>query len=125
MEMGFGATALSFTLKTLHGLVWLRGSLGFLLTWLWTGLLYVIKHKGTKLECIQEDVRQLNKIPMHVALIVSEEQLSLYDLARMVVWSFSSGTHNISLYDPSGKSWNQNGLYDELGHHQLSIVVLP
>ncbi len=102
--MGFRVAALNFILRTIHGVVWARDGLGFLLAWLWTSLLSVVQHKGKTLECIQEDVKLLEKIPMHLALIVTEEELCHEALARMVIWGFSSGMHYISLYDPSCES---------------------
>lgn len=101
--MGLGDAALNLTLSAIHGLLLLRDSLCRLFAWLWTGILYLAQHKGTKLEYIQKDVKHLEKIPMHLALIVAEEEISNEDLARMVVWGFSSGTHYVSVYGHSSK----------------------
>ena len=92
-----------FSLRTIHCIVWLRQSLAVTAAWVWTGLLHAMKHKGTKLECIQRDSKQLKKIPLHLALVVQEDDLSHSDLANLVVWAFSAGVHNVSLYDPNGK----------------------
>lgn len=100
--MGFAEAVWSFSLKTVHFFLYLRDSIGYLLAWIWAGILYAVKHKGTKLECIQKDVKQLKKIPMHLAFVVYEDA-SFEDLARLVTWSFSAGIHNVSLYDPNGE----------------------
>ena len=100
--MALAEGMLNITLKTVHSFQWLRISIKYLFIWLWAGILYTVKHKGTKLECIQRDTRHLTKVPMHLALIVQEDKLSYDDLARIVVWAFAVGVYNISLYDPSG-----------------------
>ena len=66
-------------------------------------MLYVAKHKGSKLECIQRDVKELKKLPLHMALVVNESHVSHVDLARLVNWCFAVGTHCVSLYDPRGQ----------------------
>ena len=101
--MGFVDAVLDYSLRGLHSLIWLRENVALMLLWLWTSILYPVKHKGTKLECIQTDVKKLKKLPLHLALIVVEEEMSHLDLARLVTWSFSFGVHNVSLYDPNGK----------------------
>ena len=94
---------LRFTLGAIHASVWLRDSIYFSLLWLWTGLLYAMKHKGSKLECIQEDTKELKKIPQHLTLIVHEERLSHADLAKLVTWAFAAGTHHVSIYNSQGR----------------------
>ena len=95
---------LRFTLGAIHASVWLRDSIYFSLLWLWTGLMYAVKHiKGSKLECIQEDTKELKKMPQHLALIVHEEQLSHTDLAKVVTWAFAAGVHNVSIYNSHGE----------------------
>ena len=103
-RMGFSENVLSFSLRTVHWFLWLRESISFMVLWLWTSILYAVKHKGDKLECIQADAKQLKKIPMHLAVVVQEDELSHTDLAKVVAWSFSAGVHNVSLYDPKGES---------------------
>ena len=94
---------LKFTLVTVHAIVWLRDSTYYSLLWLWTALTYAAKHKGSKLESIQEDTRQLQKIPLHLALMIHEEEFSHTDLARIVTWAFASGIYNVSIYNSHGK----------------------
>ena len=93
------------SLRIVHALQWLRETVQLMMVWIWEAVFYAaLKHKGSKLECIQNDVKELRKIPMHIAVIVQEEELSYNDLANILVWSFSAGVHTVSLYDPRGKS---------------------
>ena len=94
---------LRITLGAIHASVWLRDAIYFSLLWLWTGLVYSVKHKGSKLECIQEDTKELKKIPQHLSLIVHEERLSHTDLAKVVTWAFATGIHNVSIYNSQGR----------------------
>ena len=91
-----------FTLGTLHLMLQLRASLSLLLAYLWSTLLLPFKHKGDKLELISADARRLAKLPLHLALIVQEEEVWPEDLARLVAWAFAVGVRYVSLYDHSG-----------------------
>lgn len=102
--MGGAELVWTISLRTVHTLLWLRESLRLMMVWVWTSLLYAVKHKGTKLECIQGDMKELKKVPMHIAMVVQEEELLYSDLANIVVWSFCVGVRNVSLYDPKGES---------------------
>jgi len=102
--MGGAELVWTISLRTVHTLLWLRESLRLMMVWVWTSLLYAVKHKGTKLECIQCDMKELKKVPMHIAMVVQEEELLYSDLANIVVWSFCVGVRNVSLYDPKGES---------------------
>lgn len=91
------------TLVILHGALWLREAVTYTLLWVWTGIAYSIKHKGTKLECIVKDTKHLRKLPWHLAVIVQETTISYDDLARVTTWAFASGIKLVSLYDPNGE----------------------
>ena len=97
---------LRLTLGAIHASIWLREAVYLSLLWLWTGLAYALKHKGSKLECIQEDTKELKKIPQHLTLIIHEEKLSPTDLAKVVTWAFASGIHNVSIYTSQGEHMN-------------------
>lgn len=75
--------------------------------WIWSCALYLAKHKGTKLDIIQRDVKELAKLPIHLAVAVNEKDLSYTDLARLVNWSFAAGIQFVSLYDPRGR-WQRD-----------------
>lgn len=103
-----GDTFLGATLAALHSILWLREALSWTLAWVWTAIAYSIKHKGTKLECITEDTRDMSKVPLHLAMVVQEEEeISCDDLARVAMWAFASNIRVVSLYDPYGEwgSW--------------------
>ena len=93
------------SLRAVHALLWLRETVQLMMVWVWEAVFYaaLLKHKGSKLEYIQNDAKELTKIPMHIAVVVQEKELSYSDLANIVVWSFSAGVHTVSLYDPHGK----------------------
>ena len=97
---------LRLSLGAIHASLWLRGAIYYSLLWLWTGLVYAVKHKGSKLECIQEDAKELKKIPLHLTLIVHEERLSHTDLAKVVTWAFAAGIHQVSIYNSQGEHTN-------------------
>ena len=97
-----GDTLLKGTLAALHSMLWLREVFSWTLVWVWTAIAYSIKHKGTKLECITEDTRELSKLPWHLAIVVQED-VSCDDLARVAMWAFASSVRVVSLYDPHGE----------------------
>lgn len=90
------------SLTAVHVLFWLRQSIALLLLYVWNVGKYVIKHKGTKLESIATDAKQLQKLPSHLGLLVGEEQVSVCDISNVVCWSFATGVQIVSLYDPKG-----------------------
>ena len=55
---------------------------------------------GTKIEA---DAKTLRKLPLHVGLLVVENEFSLQDLANIIIWSVTMGISYISLYDMNGK----------------------
>lgn len=113
---------LRLTLGAIHASIWLREAVYLSLLWLWTGLAYALKHKGSKLECIQEDTKELKKIPQHLTLIIHEEKLSPTDLAKVVTWAFASGIHNVSIYTSQGEHMNM--YWDQAVHISYLRVKL-
>ncbi len=103
-DMSVTERLFSFTLSVLHYSTMFKLCLGNAITWLFTGVLYALKHKGTKLVAIQEDSQTLSKIPLHIAILinVSEDQLNFDDLAKLTVWALASGINTVSLYHPTG-----------------------
>ena len=49
--------------------------------------------------------RRLEKLPTHVAIAISEEPVSLPDVANLVVWAFDAGVSCVSLFDRDGQSY--------------------
>ena len=103
-----GDGLLRASLVALHSILWLRETLSWTLAWLWTAIAFSIKHKGTKLDCIAEDRRHLLKVPLHLAVVVQEEEISCDDLAHIATWAFASNIRIVSLYDPYGECLAQN-----------------
>lgn len=100
--MGFADILATLCLHSVHGVMRLKASTTYAFTWLCSCLLYVVKHRGTKIESITCDVKTLRKIPLHTTFIV-EEKLEYYeDLARVVTWIFALGGHVVSVYDSKG-----------------------
>jgi hypothetical protein len=114
--MQVGDTLMRTTLAALHSVLWLRETLKWALAWVWTAIAYSIKHKGTKLECIAADTKDLSKVPLHLAIVVQEEgMISFNDLARVAVWAFASDIRVVSLYDPYGEIYTVPGVS---GHYR-------
>ncbi|ELU00317.1 hypothetical protein CAPTEDRAFT_229076 [Capitella teleta] len=44
----------------------------------------------------------IRKLPLHVGILIAEDEVSLSDVARIVVWCFASGISHISIYDRKG-----------------------
>ncbi|XP_002735327.1 dehydrodolichyl diphosphate synthase complex subunit nus1-like [Saccoglossus kowalevskii] len=51
---------------------------------------------------LQSDARSLNKLPLHIGLLVLEDDISYTDVANIVVWCMTVGISYISLYDTQG-----------------------
>lgn len=49
------------------------------------------------------DGRALEKLPVHIGLLVAEEEPSYTDMANLVVWCMAVGISHISVYDNHGK----------------------
>lgn len=52
------------------------------------------------------DGRALQKLPLHVGLVVTEEEPSYADMASLVVWCMAVGISYVSVYDHNGK-WRE------------------
>lgn len=49
------------------------------------------------------DGRALQKLPLHVGLVVTEEEPSYADMASLVVWCMAVGISYVSVYDHNGE----------------------
>jgi len=49
------------------------------------------------------DGRSLEKLPVHIGLLVTEEEPSYTDIANLVVWCMAVGISYVSVYDNHGK----------------------
>ena len=52
---------------------------------------------------LNRSARRLEKLPTHVAFAISEDPISLPDVANLVVWAFDAGVSCVSLYDREGR----------------------
>ncbi|XP_065907535.1 dehydrodolichyl diphosphate synthase complex subunit nus1-like [Dysidea avara] len=91
-----------FTLGSIQSLIGVRDSFYLFLAWIWWWLAYPLKHKGHKLCSMQNNAKNLHKIPINIAFVISET-ISRDDLARLVCWSFSSNIHHVTLYNFQGE----------------------
>ena len=51
---------------------------------------------------IRSDARYLKKLPLHVGLVIVENEYSYRDIANVIVWSVALGISYISVYDING-----------------------
>ena len=59
-------------------------------------------HKQT-LSRLRADSKTLRKLPLHLGIVIAEDDLSYTDIANMLIWSIAMGISCISLYDHVGK----------------------
>ena len=57
-----------------------------------------------------EPVRNISKLPKHIAFLVLENDIVYDDVAKLVIWSLLVGINAISLYDVHGKLKRNQGL---------------
>lgn len=50
------------------------------------------------------DAKTLEKLPVHVGLLVAEEEQQYTDIANLVVWCMAVGISYVSVYDNEGKT---------------------
>uniref|UniRef100_A0A8D0L763 Dehydrodolichyl diphosphate synthase complex subunit NUS1 n=1 Tax=Sphenodon punctatus TaxID=8508 RepID=A0A8D0L763_SPHPU len=71
------------------------------------------------------DGRSLEKLPVHVGLLVTEEETSYADMASLVVWCMAVGISYISVYDHNGIfKRNNSRLMDEILKQQQELLGL-
>ncbi|KAM4043130.1 dehydrodolichyl diphosphate synthase complex subunit NUS1 [Anomaloglossus baeobatrachus] len=64
---------------------------------------------------LQRDRAQLSKLPVHIGLLIAEEQESFPDVASLVLWCMALGISYVSVYDPQGIfKQNSSRLMDEV-----------
>ncbi len=51
------------------------------------------------------DGRTLEKLPLHVGLLITEEEIHFTDVANLVVWCMAVGISYVSVYDNQGKTY--------------------
>ncbi|KAF7208932.1 dehydrodolichyl diphosphate synthase complex subunit nus1 [Nothobranchius furzeri] len=69
------------------------------------------------------DGKALEKLPVHVGLMVAEEELSYTDIASLVVWCMAIGVSYVSVYDNNGVfQKNSSHLQEEILRQQQKLV---
>lgn len=61
------------------------------------------KHKASRWSPWQSDGKAFSKLPVHIGLLVAEEEPSYTDVANLVVWCMTVGISYVSVYDNHGK----------------------
>ncbi|KAM6180867.1 dehydrodolichyl diphosphate synthase complex subunit NUS1 [Erethizon dorsatum] len=73
----------------------------------------------------RSDGRALRKLPVHVGLVLAEDERSLPDVASLVVWAMAVGISYISVYDHQGIfKRNNSRLMDEILKQQQELLGL-
>ncbi|KAI8498654.1 regulation of mitotic centrosome separation, partial [Branchiostoma belcheri] len=81
------------------------------------------KHRKRNVHRIKSDSKALSKLPMHVGLVVVEEDFRYGDLASLVVWCAAMGISYISLYDSQGiLKRNNTSLWQEIMKQQQELL---
>ncbi|XP_075718534.1 dehydrodolichyl diphosphate synthase complex subunit NUS1 [Rhinoderma darwinii] len=72
------------------------------------------------------DRAKLTKLPVHIGLLISEEQESYTDVASLVLWCMALGISYVSVYDPQGIfKQNSSRLLDEVLKQQKECSKYP
>ncbi|NXU51865.1 NGBR synthase, partial [Turnix velox] len=73
----------------------------------------------------RSDGRALQKLPVHMGLVVTEEEPSYADMASLVVWCMAVGISYVSVYDHNGIFKRNNArLMDEILKQQQELLGL-
>ncbi|XP_029891601.1 dehydrodolichyl diphosphate synthase complex subunit NUS1 [Aquila chrysaetos chrysaetos] len=73
----------------------------------------------------RSDGRALQKLPVHMGLVVTEEEPSYADMASLVVWCMAVGISYVSVYDHNGIfKRNNSRLMDEILKQQQELLGL-
>ncbi|XP_041660459.1 dehydrodolichyl diphosphate synthase complex subunit nus1 [Cheilinus undulatus] len=69
------------------------------------------------------DGRSLEKLPVHIGLLVAEEELSYTDTANLVVWCMAVGISYVSVYDQHGIFQKNNSrVLEEIARQQQDLL---
>ena len=60
-----------------------------------------LKHDLAKL---RTDSKSLKRLPLHVGIVIVEDEISFVDLANILLWCMAMGISYISIYDATGKN---------------------
>ncbi|XP_072218949.1 dehydrodolichyl diphosphate synthase complex subunit nus1 [Leuresthes tenuis] len=69
------------------------------------------------------DGKSLEKLPVHIGFMVTEEEPSYTDIANLVVWCMAVGVSYVSVYDNHGIFQKNNSrLQEEIGKQQHNLL---
>ena len=51
---------------------------------------------------LRKRLSRLEKLPVHISLVVVENEISFSDIARVIAWSLTAGIAYITIYDQRG-----------------------
>ncbi|XP_045198187.1 dehydrodolichyl diphosphate synthase complex subunit nus1-like [Mercenaria mercenaria] len=69
----------------------------------------------------QADARKLKKLPLHLGMIILEDDMSYTDIANFILWSAAMGISFISIYDTNGiVKRNEKTLREEIARRKSS-----
>ncbi|KAK6187677.1 hypothetical protein SNE40_005653 [Patella caerulea] len=63
----------------------------------------MVYSKKNLVASIRSDAKLLKKLPMHVGLVMVENNFSYRDIANIIVWSVAMGISYVSVYDINGE----------------------
>ena len=63
----------------------------------------MVKFQNSPLSQCRQDSKALSKLPLHLGIVILEDDISFADIANIVVWCMAMGISCISIYDRSGK----------------------
>ncbi|XP_059837446.1 dehydrodolichyl diphosphate synthase complex subunit nus1 [Hypanus sabinus] len=115
--------------RLLHAVLWLQRALG---AWLrrgagaWARWNAALQNKGrSRRSRWRADGRGLKKLPLHLGLVVTEEESSYTDIASLVVWCMAVGISYVSVYDNQGIfKRNNSRLMEEILKQQQELLGL-
>ncbi|XP_076612822.1 dehydrodolichyl diphosphate synthase complex subunit nus1 [Chaetodon auriga] len=68
------------------------------------------------------DGRSLEKLPVHIGLLIAEEEPSYTDIANLVVWCMAVGISYVSVYDNHGIFQKNNHMLEEIVRQQQDLL---
>ena len=90
---------------------------------------FVSFFKKPPLGRIRNDARHLRKLPLHVGIVIVENEYSYRDIANVIVWSVALGISYISVYDINGRYFSYCVAYEplpptrELGYWHCPLII--
>ena len=70
---------------------------------LWIFRIPALAYKRSVPKTVHSDARTLKKLPIHMGLLILEDEISYSDIANTLLWSAAMGVSYISVYDVEGK----------------------